>query len=81
MKTKKPITRTITNILLAFAVFFIYSCEADDIIDVEQEYCASCVEANSGYAPEDFCGSESSVDYYIRELENTSGQRWSCTKY
>jgi hypothetical protein len=46
-------------------------------------YCAACEEANTGYQPADFCGSESDVDDYISELKTQGaavGQSWSCQK-
>ncbi len=46
-------------------------------------YCAACQEANTGYKPADFCGSESDVDEYISELKSQGaavGQSWSCQK-
>jgi len=83
MKTTKSFALTATYILLFFAMFFTASCDEEEILEVEEdeEYCASCVESNSGYAPPDFCSTEAAVDLYIRELRNTSGQNWSCTKY
>jgi len=68
-------------VVLAITLIAFSSCEKDE--KDEKEYCAVCVEANSGYSPADFCGSESDVDYYISELKEQGsavGQSWSCTK-
>ena len=47
-------------------------------------FCASCYESNSQYYAEEYCGTSSSVDSYIDELEsydpNYPNQSWSCTK-
>lgn len=80
-KTTNKFALTATSFLLILSMFLTVSCDEEDILDLDDEYCASCVEANSGYAPSDFCSTEASVDIYIRELRNTSGQSWSCTKY
>ena len=49
----------------------------------KENYCASCVEKNSGYEPVDFCGSGEEVDVYIDGLYEMGvliGQDWECTK-
>jgi hypothetical protein len=49
----------------------------------ETNYCAACIEANSGYRPTDYCGHESEVDLYISTLKAEGaklGQSWSCSK-
>ena len=44
------------------------------------EYCAECIELESGYVADDFCGTNAEVKIYIDELEDTSFQTWDCTK-
>ncbi|MFC1729707.1 hypothetical protein ACFL6I_05165 [candidate division KSB1 bacterium] len=63
-------------VVLAIVSIAFSSCKKD-------EYCASCVEANSGYKPEDYCGSSSEVDDFIDELYrqgSAAGQNWTCQK-
>lgn len=63
--------------VLTIASIAFSSCEK------ENDYCAVCTEATSGYSPSDFCGSETDVDLYISELKkqgSAAGQSWSCTK-
>jgi|GEM_PF-1560511 len=72
---------------IKFLILFVFtviitspSCKKDS---VEKNYCATCVEATSGYQPADFCGPESKVDAYISELKkqgNTVGLSFNCTK-
>ncbi len=66
-------------ILIVFAsTIVLSSCKK-----AETNYCASCIEATTGYKPADYCGPESEVDAYITELKNQGsqvGQSWSCTK-
>jgi len=66
-------------ILIVFAsTIVLSSCKK-----AETNYCASCIEATTGYRPSDYCGTESEVDAYITELKNQGaqvGQSWSCTK-
>jgi hypothetical protein len=66
-------------ILFVFAfTIALAACKKEDFT-----YCASCIEANSGYQPADYCGLESAVDRYISELKtqgSAAGQNWSCTK-
>ena len=57
--------------LLTLPLFIISSCG---------EYCADCVELDSGYIADEFCGTSSQVDVYIDELESTSYQNWVCSK-
>jgi len=53
------------------------SCES-------RTYCATCVELNASYYATDYCGTSSSVDAYIDELESYDplypDQNWSCSK-
>ena len=49
----------------------------------KQNYCAECVEQNSGYHAANYCGTEEEVDAYIKEiyeLQVITGQRWYCKK-
>ena len=64
--------------LFVTAAIFLNSC------DKLTQYCAACTEANTGYSPADFCGTETQVDLYISELKSAgsaAGQSWSCSKY
>jgi hypothetical protein len=44
------------------------------------EYCAECIELDSLYVADDFCGTNADVKSYIEELEDVSFQNWDCTK-
>ena len=56
---------------------FITSCE-------EQRYCAQCLEVNTGYYADEYCGTSIAVDAYIEELESYDplypDQDWTCDK-
>jgi len=63
---------------------FVTAAIALNSCDKLTQYCAECTESNSGYSPSDYCGTESQVDLYIRELKSAgrvAGQSWTCTKY
>ena len=63
-------------IFLSLTVFLLSSCE-------KANYCAQCVEINTGYNATDFCGESQEVDDYINDLTSQGadvGQEWSCSK-
>ena len=63
-------------------IFFLSSCSKGGS---SQEYCAECIELDSGYISNEFCGTSSQVDAYINEFESYDpqypNQVWSCDKY
>ena len=67
----------VTTIVIGVMSIMFSSCEAGT-------FCASCYESSSGYYAAEYCGTSSSVDAYIDELEsydpNYPNQNWSCTK-
>ena len=62
--------------VLCLIVFILSSCE-------KANYCAQCVEINTGYNTTDFCGESQEVDDYINDLTSRGAdldQEWSCSK-
>lgn len=63
-------------VLACLIIFILSSCE-------KANYCAQCVEINTGYNATDFCGESQEVDDYISDLTSQGsdvGQEWSCSK-
>ena len=61
---------------LSLIVIILSSCE-------KANYCAQCVEINTGFNATDFCGESQEVDDYINDLTSQGadlGQEWSCSK-
>tara|TARA_B100000927_G_scaffold92273_1_gene74591 strand:- start:952 stop:1170 length:219 start_codon:yes stop_codon:yes gene_type:complete len=61
---------------LCLIVIILSSCE-------KANYCAQCVEINTGYNATDFCGESQEVDDYINDLTSQGAdldQEWSCSK-
>ena len=66
-------------ILLCLPLLFT-SCES-----TFGRYCASCTEQNTGYLADDYCGTNTSVNVYINDMESYDpaypDQVWSCYKF
>ena len=81
---KKPSNSSAMKSKMYFILFvFALTLVLSSCKKAETTYCASCIEAATGYKPTDYCGTESEVDFYISELKrqgSASGQSWSCTK-
>lgn len=63
-------------VLACLIIFILSSCE-------KVNYCAQCIEINTGYNATDFCGESQEVDDYISDLTlqgSDVGQEWSCSK-
>lgn len=65
------------TILLWAILLPVFGCEKDEL----PHECAWCIEHNTGYIPDEFCGSKAAVKEYVKNLEEDGsalGQDWEC---
>ena len=69
------------KLFFVLAVFAFLSCEKESTLNPTGigNVCAECVELNSGFHADKFCGTPQEVSVYVKELEKIQDQNWSCT--
>ncbi len=70
--------------LMRYIIFLLFTCLFTLNSCVKTNYCADCIEVNSGYSADLYCGNEATVDSYIDEMTtydpNYPNQDWVCSK-